>query len=51
MTRTLKGRCAPQRCWRDDARAFAINEVAINWNAPLLWVVHLARRDAPHADR
>ncbi|WP_288934240.1 glycoside hydrolase family 9 protein [uncultured Sphingomonas sp.] len=34
---TLKG-CAPQRCWRDDARAFALNEVAINWNAPLVWV-------------
>jgi endoglucanase len=29
---------AAQRCWRDDARAFAFNEVAINWNAPLLWV-------------
>jgi len=38
VARTLKGRCAPQRCWRDDARAFALNEVAINWNAPLLWV-------------
>ena len=32
-----KGRCAPQRCWRDDAHAFAWNEVAINWNAPLVW--------------
>jgi endoglucanase len=25
-------------CWRDDGRAFALNEVAINWNAPLAWV-------------
>jgi len=34
----LKGRCAPQRCWADDANAYALNEVAINWNAPLVWV-------------
>ncbi|MBB3693321.1 glycoside hydrolase family 9 protein [Sphingomonas sp. BK580] len=34
----MKGRCAPQRCWVDDIRAYALNEVAINWNAPLLWV-------------
>ncbi len=32
------GRCAPQMCWRDDIRAFSLNEVAINWNAPLVWV-------------
>jgi endoglucanase len=30
--------CAPMTCWSDDARAFALNEVAINWNAPLAWV-------------
>ena len=29
--------CAPQRCWVDDYRAFTVNEVAINWNAPLVW--------------
>jgi endoglucanase len=34
----LKGRCAPQRCWVDDINAYALNEVAINWNAPLVWV-------------
>jgi endoglucanase len=34
----LKGRCAPQRCWADDIGAYALNEVAINWNAPLVWV-------------
>jgi len=32
------GPCAPQRCWKDDARAYSLNEVAINWNAPLVWV-------------
>lgn len=34
----LKGRCVGQTCWRDDWRAFTLNEVAINWNAPLAWV-------------
>ena len=37
VSRALKGTCAPQACWRDDARAFTFNEVAINWNAPLFW--------------
>ncbi|RAK52441.1 glycoside hydrolase family 9 protein [Phenylobacterium deserti] len=34
----LKGKCAPLKCWADDTRAYALNEVAINWNAPLVWV-------------
>lgn len=34
----LKGHCTPQRCWVDDINAYAMNEVAINWNAPLVWV-------------
>ncbi|KQM64228.1 glycosyl hydrolase [Sphingomonas sp. Leaf17] len=33
----LKG-CAPQRCWRDSIDAYELNEVTINWNAPLLWI-------------
>ena len=34
----LRGTCAPQTCWADNARAYSLNEVAINWNAPLVWV-------------
>ena len=34
----MKGKCAPQTCWADDVHAYALNEVAINWNAPLVWV-------------
>lgn len=34
----MVGTCAPQTCWVDNARAFSLNEVAINWNAPLVWV-------------
>jgi endoglucanase len=36
--RELRGHCAPQACWRDDIRAYSLNEVAVNWNAPLVWV-------------
>jgi endoglucanase len=38
VARTMRGKCAPQRCWVDDIQAFSMNEVAINWNAPLFWV-------------
>jgi endoglucanase len=43
----LKGRCAPATCWADDARGYSVNEVAINWNAPLVWISSwLAKRPA-----
>jgi endoglucanase len=32
------GSCAPQRCYVDHADAWSVNEVAINWNAPLAWL-------------
>lgn len=38
IAKELKGNCLPQTCWRDHADAYALNEVAINWNAPLVWV-------------
>jgi endoglucanase len=38
VAKTLQGKCAPQTCWADDIRAHSLNEVAINWNAPLVWV-------------
>ena len=36
--RLIADGCAPQTCWQDDIRAYSLNEVAINWNAPLVWV-------------
>jgi endoglucanase len=30
--------CAPQKCYVDHIEAWSLNEVAINWNAPLAWV-------------
>ena len=38
VAKTMAGKCRPQTCWRDDARAYSQNEVAINWNAALIWV-------------
>lgn len=32
------GECAPQTCWKDDIDLFTVNEVTINWNAPLVWI-------------
>lgn len=37
VAKTLAGQCRPQTCWADDIRAYALNEVTINWNAPLVW--------------
>ena len=34
----LRGRCTGQTCWTDDIGAWSVNEVAVNWNASLLWV-------------
>lgn len=45
VARTMKGHCIGMRCWRDANSAFTMNEVAINWNAPLVWVT--AYLDAP----
>jgi endoglucanase len=33
---------APMRMWMDDERAYSMNEVAINWNAPLVFVLAAA---------
>jgi beta-xylosidase len=43
----LQDHCAPMACWRDDIRAFSMNEVAINWNAPLVWVAAWLAQGAP----
>lgn len=31
--------CAAQKCYMDDIRSWSTNEITINWNAPLAWVV------------
>jgi endoglucanase len=45
----LKG-CAPQKCFMDNGEAWSVNEVTINWNAPLVWVsAFLDERESPKA--
>lgn len=50
----MRGTCAPQACWVDDYRAYALNEVAINWNAPAFWIAAFldatSARAAPDAE-
>ena len=37
----LKGKCTGQTCWIDNIGAWSLNEIAVNWNAPLLWATSL----------
>ncbi|MDI1431157.1 glycoside hydrolase family 9 protein [Polyangium sorediatum] len=30
--------CAPQKCFVDHIEAWGLNEITINWNAPLAWI-------------
>jgi endoglucanase len=39
--RFLEG-CPPERCYIDNVDAWSVNEVAINWNAPLAWIATFA---------
>ena len=36
----------PMRMWKDDEQAFSMNEVAINWNAPLVFLLAAASGSA-----
>ncbi len=38
VAKTMVGTCAAQTCWVDDHGAWSLNEVTINWNAPLFWM-------------
>jgi endoglucanase len=45
FARTLP-KLPPMRMWRDDQRAYSLNEVAINWNAPLVFLLAAANAHA-----
>jgi endoglucanase len=36
----------PMRMWADDERAYSLNEIAINWNAPLVFLLAAANSAA-----
>jgi len=37
----------PMRMWLDDQRAYSMNEIAINWNAPLVFLLAAANSTRP----
>ena len=48
VAKELDPNCPAQTCWRDDAHSFSLNEVAINWNAPVAWIAtYLHATEAP----
>ena len=42
----LKGNCTGLTCYTDDIGAYTMNEVTINWNAPLAWVAGFVAQSA-----
>ena len=41
-----RGKLAPQRCYVDSIEAWSVNEITINWNAPLVWVASFMQDEA-----
>jgi len=42
----LKG-CKPQKCFIDHIEGWSVNEITINWNAPLAWVLSFLDEAGP----
>ncbi|WP_192930915.1 glycoside hydrolase family 9 protein [Deinococcus sp. AJ005] len=40
----LKGKCTGLGCYTDDIGAYSMNEITINWNAPLAWVAGFVKQ-------
>ena len=43
------GELAPQKCYYDQNDAWSVNEITINWNAPLVWVSSFLEDEATGA--
>lgn len=41
--------CRPQKCFLDHIEAWSVNEITINWNAPLAWVTGYLDENAKKA--
>ncbi len=44
------GDLAPMKCYYDQVDAWSVNEITINWNAPLVWVANFMEDEAPYVD-
>ena len=42
-----RGAVASQKCYVDSAEAWSVNEITINWNAPLVWMASYLEDVAP----
>lgn len=42
-----RGTLANQKCYVDSAESWSVNEVTINWNAPLVWMTDFMINEAP----
>ena len=42
-----RGTLASQKCYVDSAEAWSVNEITINWNAPLAWITSYLEDVAP----
>lgn len=45
-----RGTLANQKCYVDNAEAWSVNEVTINWNSPLVWMSTFMLDEAAKAD-
>ena len=44
------GELAPQKCYYDQNDAWSVNEITINWNAPLVWVSSFMEDEGPNGE-
>ncbi|MCR4644570.1 MAG: glycoside hydrolase family 9 protein [Oscillospiraceae bacterium] len=42
------GELAPMKCYYDNCDAWSVNEITINWNAPLVWISSFVEDEAPN---
>jgi endoglucanase len=42
------GELAPMKCYYDNCDAWSVNEITINWNAPLVWVSSFVEDEIPN---
>ncbi|MCM1506503.1 MAG: glycoside hydrolase family 9 protein [Ruminococcus flavefaciens] len=45
-----RGTLANQKCYVDNAEAWSVNEITINWNSPLVWISSFMNAEAAKAD-
>ncbi len=41
------GELAPMKCYYDQVEAWSVNEITINWNAPMVWLSSFVEDEAP----